>query len=394
MSSDLRQPVRLSLVTPCHNEKACITPFLARITQVFADLPEVTLELVFVNDGSTDSTLKRLREAMSTDSRIVIVDLSRNFGKEAALSAGLEVASGDAVVPLDADLQDPPELIPAMLARWAEGYDVVLAHRANRDTDSWLKRSTAQWFYRLHNIFASVPLPDDVGDFRLMDRRVVEALHLLPESCRFMKGIFAWLGFRTTSIDYVRAPRKAGETKFKAWRLWNFALDGITSFSTVPLRIWTYLGLFCTAVTSLLALRILIRTLFFGVDVPGYASIIVAIVFLGGLQLTGIGILGEYLGRTYLEAKRRPLYIIRTIYRPEPRPAICRVPLPKRYGKLKKRPIPGVPPSVPDAGKALPCARQRRDCGLHYPAAPLPRARSPHDRHVSHVARTSGIRLP
>lgn len=306
---------RLSLVIPCHNEESCITPFLARISQVFAGLPDVTLELVFVNDGSTDSTLERLREAMRADPRILIVDLSRNFGKESALSAGLELASGDAVVPLDADLQDPPELIPDMLAKWREGYEVVLAHRANRDTDSWFKRSTARWFYRLHNRFSSVPLPDDVGDFRLMDRRVVEALRLLPESSRFMKGLFAWLGFRTTSIDYTREPRNSGETKFNAWRLWNFALDGITSFSTVPLRIWTYLGLFCAVAAFLLALHILIRTLIFGVDVPGYASIIVAIAFFGGLQLTGIGIIGEYLGRTYMESKRRPLYIIRDIYR-------------------------------------------------------------------------------
>lgn len=315
MSHDLSGPVKLSLVTPCHNEEACVAPFLARIGQVLAGLPGVELELVFVNDGSTDSTLERLREAQRADPRIVIVDLSRNFGKEAALSAGLATASGDAVIPMDADLQDPPELIPALLARWREGYDVVLAHRANRDTDSWFKRSTAHWFYRLHNRFSSVPLPDDVGDFRLMDRRVVEALGRLPESCRFMKGLFAWLGFRTASVDYVREPRAGGETKFKAWRLWNFALDGITSFSTVPLRIWTYMGLACSAVAFLFALRILVRTLAFGVDVPGYASIIVAIAFFGGLQLTGIGIIGEYLGRTYMEAKRRPLYVIRDIYR-------------------------------------------------------------------------------
>lgn len=308
-------PVKLSLVTPCHNEEDCVAPFLARIDAVLAGLPGVELELVFVNDGSTDTTLELLRQSQERDPRIVIVDLSRNFGKEAALSAGLEVATGDAVIPMDADLQDPPELIPALLARWREGFDVVLAHRANRDTDSWFKRSTARWFYRLHNRFSSVTLPDDVGDFRLMDRRVVEALRRLPESCRFMKGLFAWLGFRTTSIDYVREPRAGGETKFKAWRLWNFALDGITSFSTVPLRIWTYAGLACSAVAFLFALRILVQTVVFGVDVPGYASIIVAIAFFGGLQLTGIGIIGEYLGRTYMEAKRRPLYVIRDIYR-------------------------------------------------------------------------------
>lgn len=314
MHPDRMTPIRLSLVTPCHNEQACISPFLARIGQVFSSSDDVTLELVFVNDGSTDGTLQCLRDCLRTDPRIIIVDLSRNFGKEAALSAGLDTATGDAVVPLDADLQDPPELIPDMLAKWREGYDVVLAHRKNRDADSWAKRSTARWFYRLHNMFSEVALPDNVGDFRLMDRRVVEALRRLPESCRFMKGLFAWLGFRTTSIDYVREARAAGTTKFNTWRLWNFALDGITSFSTVPLRIWTYVGIFCAFLAFLLAMFFLTRTLLFGIDVPGYASIIIVITFLGGLQLTGIGILGEYLGRTYLESKRRPLYVVRNVY--------------------------------------------------------------------------------
>lgn len=314
MRTDRMAPIRLSLVTPCHNEEACISPFLARIRHVFSSSIDVTLELVFVNDGSTDNTLECLRDAMRTDPRIIIVDLSRNFGKEAALSAGLDVATGDAVVPLDADLQDPPELIPDMLAKWREGYDVVLAHRKNRDSDSWAKRSTARWFYRVHNMFSEVALPDNVGDFRLMDSGVVEALRRLPESCRFMKGLFAWIGFRTASIDYAREARAAGTTKFNAWSLWNFALDGITSFSTVPLRIWTYVGVFCAFISFLLALFFLTRTLLFGIDVPGYASIIIAITFLGGLQITGIGILGEYLGRTYRESKRRPLYVVRNVY--------------------------------------------------------------------------------
>lgn len=310
-----RTEIFLSLVIPVFNEEAVIAALLERIEKVFAERREITLEMVFVNDGSDDGTLACLLEKQRNDPRIVIVDLSRNFGKEAALSAGLQTARGGAVVPLDADLQDPPELIPAMLAKWREGYDVVLGRRAQRTTDFWAKRLSARWFYRIHNMFAELKLRENVGDFRLMDRGVVDALNTLPESCRFMKGLFAWAGFRTACIDYIRPARAAGTSKFNAWRLWNFALDGITSFSTAPLRIWTYIGLALAFAAFCFAVSIVLRVLISGVDVPGYASLMTAITFFGGLQLIGIGILGEYLGRTYIESKRRPVFLVRKTYR-------------------------------------------------------------------------------
>lgn len=244
---------------PFYNEEACIPAFLERINDVFSAHDNITLEMVFVNDGSTDTSLALLKKRMRQDRRIIIVDLSRNFGKEAALSAGLKEATGEAVIPLDADLQDPPELILAMIAKWQQGHDVVLARRIRRNEDSWFKRVSARYFYRIHNKFSQPKLPENVGDFRLMDRRVVDALNALPESCRFMKGLFAWVGFRTAYIDYCRPARVSGASKFKAWKLWNFALDGITSFTTAPLRIWTYIGAFFTIVSFLFACFIFLR---------------------------------------------------------------------------------------------------------------------------------------
>ena len=307
-------PAIVSIVAPCFNDAACIQPFIKAVSNVFSGLSAYRAEFVFVDDGSTDDTLQNLLECKKKYP-IIIIELSRNFGKEAALSAGLEAASGSAVIPMDVDLQDPPALIPQMLRKWREGYDVVLAHRENRDTDSFLKRLSAHLFYRVHNHFAEQHLPENVGDFRLMDRKVVDALALLPESNRFMKGLFAWLGFRTATIDYVRSARIAGKSKFRYWKLWNFALDGLTSFSTVYLRIWTYIGCFFAFLAFIYGNIIFWRTIFFGVDLPGYASLLVAIVFFGGLQLIGIGVIGEYLGRTYIEAKRRPTYLIRHIYK-------------------------------------------------------------------------------
>jgi glycosyltransferase involved in cell wall biosynthesis len=307
-------PVRLSLVIPVFDEEEAIEPFLERVERVFAPYPAVELELVFVNDGSADGTLEKLLARQRTDPRIRVVDLSRNFGKEAALTAGLHAARGQAVVPIDVDLQDPPEVILEMLARWREGYEVVLGRRANRESDAWAKRSSAAWFYRVHNQIANPKLPENVGDFRLVDRCVVEALKELPESRRFMKGLFAWIGFRTTCVDYTRPRRVAGTTKFNGWRLWNFALEGLTSFSTDLLRIWTYLGMVVSTASMLWAAFIVVRVLVHGVDVPGYASLVVAVTFLGGLQLTGIGVIGEYLGRTYIESKRRPIFVVRCVY--------------------------------------------------------------------------------
>ena len=319
LGSDPKNPdspddLTLSLVVPVFNEAETVELFIAEINKVFEDQPSVHLEIVFINDGSTDSTLEQLLNCQADDDRIKIVDLSRNFGKEAALTAGLQTAQGQVVVPIDVDLQDPPELILQMIAKWREGFEVVLGRRANRDSDTWAKRTSANWFYRLHNKMADPQLPENVGDFRLMDRCVIEALKELPESRRFMKGLFAWVGFRTAYVDYSRLERVAGTSKFNGWRLWNFALEGVTSFSTDPLRIWTYLGFAVSFLSFLFASFIALRVLFIGADVPGYASLIVAITFLGGLQLMGIGVIGEYLGRTYLESKRRPVYLIRRVY--------------------------------------------------------------------------------
>lgn len=308
--------VKLSLVIPCCNEEAAIPVFLARIDEILSPCGDIVPELVFVNDGSTDGTLEILLASAGRRKDVIVVDLSRNFGKEAAMTAGLREASGDVVVPIDVDLQDPPELVLEMLALWREGFEVVLAHRSRRDSDGFWKRVTAKWFYRVHNAFADQKIPENVGDFRLMDRKVVDAVNAMTESCRFMKGIFSWVGFRTACVHYERPERSAGEGKFNFRRLWNFALDGITGFSTIPLRMWTYFGFAVSLASFLYALVILFRVLIRGVDVPGYASLFVAIVFFGGVQLIGIGILGEYLGRNYMETKRRPIYIVRKVHAP------------------------------------------------------------------------------
>lgn len=304
----------LSLVVPVFNEVETVSLFLERVTQVFEKIPSINLDIVFVNDGSSDNTLKRLLELQQGNTTIRIVDLSRNFGKEAALTAGLKAAAGQVVVPIDVDLQDPPELILNMLEKWREGFDVVLGKRSSRDSDSWAKKQSANWFYRIHNKIATPEIPENVGDFRLMDRVVVDALNELPESCRFMKGLFAWVGFRTATVEYARPERIAGTTKFNGWRLWNFALEGLTSFSTDPLRIWTYLGGVIALSSFVFAIFIVLRSLIQGIDLPGYASVIVSVTFLGGLQLIGIGVIGEYLGRAYIESKRRPIYLVRSIY--------------------------------------------------------------------------------
>lgn len=315
---ELRErPTRVSLVVPVYNEEETIDLFVDRVKSVFSKTTDIRVDIVFVNDGSTDGTLPLLIARQQYDDNIRVVDLSRNFGKEAALTAGIYVATGDAVVPIDVDLQDPPELIVDMIARWREGFDVVVARRASRDADGWSKRTSARWFYWIHNKISEPTIPENVGDYRLMDRCVVEALKELPESRRFMKGLFAWVGFRTTHVDYVREPRTAGTSKFHGWRLWNFALEGITSFSTEPLRIWTYVGVAVSVISFTFAVVIATRVILYGVDVPGYASLMVAVMFLGGLQLIGIGIIGEYLGRTYIEAKRRPSFLIRRIYHRE-----------------------------------------------------------------------------
>lgn len=304
----------ITLVVPFYNEEDGIGYFFDRIDRVLSEIDGYSFEILCINDGSKDRTLKLLLEKKSQDSRVKIIDFSRNFGKESALSAGVDYASGDGVIPMDADLQDPPELLKEMIKRWEDGADVVLAKRANRDSDSFMKRFSAQAFYRIHNKLADYPIPENIGDFRLMDRRVVEALKLLPERRRFMKGLFSWVGFKESVIEYTRESRVAGSSKFNGWKLWNFALEGITSFSTAPLRIWAYIGLFISFVSFIYGSFIVIRTIIFGVDLPGYASIFSAVLFLGGIQLIGIGIIGEYIGRIYTETKQRPNYIVDKVY--------------------------------------------------------------------------------
>ena len=299
---EARGDYSISLVVPMYNEEAVCNDFFARTIPI---LERVTpyYEIICVNDGSHDSTLVLLKTFRAGNDRIKVVNLTRNFGKEAALTAGINYAGGDCVVPLDADLQDPPELIPELVAKWREGYDVVLAVRSDRSSDSFVKRLTANLFYRFMRRISDIGIPSNTGDFRLMDRKVVKALKTLPERTRFMKGLFAWLGFTQIAVPDMRPPRTAGTTKWHYWKLWNFALEGIFSFTTLPLRVWTYLGLVASFFGLTYMSIIIIRTLFFGVDVPGYASLLVTILFFSGLQMIGMGILGEYLGQGVYRVK-------------------------------------------------------------------------------------------
>jgi glycosyltransferase involved in cell wall biosynthesis len=307
----------ISIVTPFYNEDNNVEPYYKAINTISKQL-SVNFELICVDDGSTDNTLTILTSLSKLDPRITILELSRNFGKEAALTAGIEYAKGDAVIPIDGDLQDPPELIHQMTEKWLAGADTVLARRVDRSSDSYLKRRSAELFYRFHNRIADVQIPENVGDYRLMDRQVVDALLALPERQRFMKGIFAWVGFKVEYVDYIRKERAHGESKFSGISLWRLALEGITSFSTSPLKIWTYIGALGTLFASIYGATIVTKTLILGIDVPGYASLLVAILFIGSIQLVGIGVLGEYIGRIYIESKQRPNYIIRKHHHYEP----------------------------------------------------------------------------
>ena len=299
----------ISIVCPCYNEEAVLSIFMERISVVLSETG-YDYEVILINDGSKDDTLNVMESLRAEDSQVRTVNLSRNFGKEAALTAGLDLARGEVIIPIDADLQDPPELIHDFLREWKKGYDVVVAKRVDRSTDSWAKKLSAELFYKFHNAVANVEIPENVGDFRLINRRVLQAIQLLPENQRFMKGIFSWVGFKTSVVEYKRESREAGETSFNGWKLWNFALDGITSFSTAPLRIWLYVGSVISAFAFIYLSITIIKTLIFGIDSPGYASLITVILFLGGVQLIGIGVLGEYVGRLYMESKRRPSYIV------------------------------------------------------------------------------------
>ena len=341
----------ISIVVPFFNEGTGVDIFYSALQRGLTGL-DYRFEVICVDDGSTDDTLERLLELAHANPAFRIIELSRNFGKEAALTAGLDAASGQAVVPMDADLQDPPFLIHQLVDKWEAGADVVLARRANRITDGLFKRKTAEWFYRIHNCVADISIPQNVGDFRLMDRRVVEALKRLPERQRFMKGLFSWIGFRTAYVDYDRAHRAVGATKFPGWKLWNFAIEGFTSFSTTPLRIWTYVGFVGATLTALYASAILIRTLFWGVDVPGYASLLIAILFFGSLQLISLGLLGEYIGRIYVESKQRPIYIVRREYGLPKLAEITR-------SKVRGRPLANVGRWAPRPQRAQPLQARR-----------------------------------
>jgi polyisoprenyl-phosphate glycosyltransferase len=299
----------ISILVPVYNESPNIMEFYFRITRVL-NKTGYGYELIFINDGSNDDTLDKLYGLRDKDQRIKIIDLSRNFGKEIALTAGLDHCRGEAVIPIDADLQDPPEVIPELIAKWEEGYDVVYATRTRRDGDSRMKKITAHLFYRFIKKLTPIPIPKDTGDFRLMSRKVVDALKELREHHRFMKGLFSWVGFRQTNVVYRREPRYAGKTKFNYWKLWNFAVEGITSFSFLPLQLATYIGFGISLLAIAFAIYLFVSTLINGNPVPGYPSLMVAILFFGGVQLMTMGVIGEYVGRIYDESKRRPLYFV------------------------------------------------------------------------------------
>ena len=301
---------KLSVIVPVHNESAVLHEFHSQMSQVMEDTG-CPYEILYIDDGSTDDSLELLTGLRAADERVAILELSRNFGKEVALSAGLDHASGDAIIIIDSDLQDPPELVHTFLREWRAGYDVVYGKRIDRRGESRTKILTAKWFYRVLNYLSDVEIPADVGDFRLLSRRAVDALLSLPERHRYMKGLYAWIGFPQKAIPYVREPREAGQTKWNYWRLWNFALEGITSFSDVPLKIATYVGVVTSGVAIVYGLFLFIRTLIWGNPVPGYPSLIIVMLFLGGVQLICLGIIGEYLARTYQETKSRSLYFLK-----------------------------------------------------------------------------------
>jgi len=299
----------LSIVVPVYNEEAVLREFHGRLAAVLDGI-DADAEVIYVNDGSDDGTMALLTELHRDDARVVVIDLSRNFGKEAAMSAGLDAANGDAVVVIDADLQDPPELIPDMIRAWRGGHDAVLMRRRSRLRESWLKKTTARLFYQAIGRIGSVDIPEDVGDFRLLSRRAASALRGMRERARFMKGMFAWIGFPSVEIQYDREGRFAGATSWNYWRLWNFALEGITSFSAVPLKLASYAGLLTALGAFCYGAKVIAWTLLYGDPVAGYPTLIVVVLFLGGLQLMALGIIGEYLARMFVEVKQRPLYLV------------------------------------------------------------------------------------
>ncbi|EIP0481511.1 glycosyltransferase family 2 protein [Escherichia coli] len=302
--------MKISLVVPVFNEEATI-PIFYKTVREFEGLKDHEVEIVFINDGSSDSTESIINALAVSDKLVVPLSFTRNFGKEPALFAGLDNATGEAVIPIDVDLQDPIDVIPHLIQKWQDGADMVLAKRTDRSTDGRLKRKSAEWFYKLHNKISNPKIEENVGDFRLMSREVVENIKLLPERNLFMKGVLSWVGGKIDVVEYARAERVAGDSKFNGWKLWNLALEGITSFSTFPLRMWTYIGLAVASLSFIYGAWMILDKLLFGNSVPGYPSLLVSILFLGGIQLIGIGVLGEYIGRIYIETKKRPKYILK-----------------------------------------------------------------------------------
>ncbi len=302
-------PVVLSIVAPAYNEERNIAAFLQALLPILEKIGE-PFEVLFVNDGSRDNTLGLLAAASATDARIKVVSLARNFGKDVALSAGLAHAAGAAVIPIDCDLQHPPELIVEMVARWRAGADMVLGVREKRDEEGFFRRSASRLYYRMMKMMTSVEIPPNAGDFRLIDRKIVDVINKMPERCRFMKGIFAWPGFKAETVTFQASLRAAGNTRWSFFKLWSFALDGLFSFSTAPLKVWTYIGLACAAGAFIYLIQLLIEKLVFGIDAPGYASLLVVILFFNGLAMLSNGIQGEYLARIFDEVKGRPLYVV------------------------------------------------------------------------------------
>lgn len=307
---------RLTLVIAAHNEALALPLLHPRLRAVLDGLEGIEGRIVYVDDGSTDATWQVMQALAADDDSVGVLRLSRNFGKEAALTAGLDRVEGGAAMILDADGQDPPELIPEFVALWRQGYDNIYGTRQERDGETWLKRSTSSAFYRVIGRLSKTPIPADTGDFRLLSPRALEALGQLRERHRFMKGLFGWVGFRRKALPYHRHARMVGDTKFGFWKLWNFALEGITSFSTVPLRAATYLGLLTASVAFVFGAWVVVKAALYGDRVAGYPTMMAVILFLGGVQLIALGLIGEYLGRLYEESKQRPLYLVDTWHAP------------------------------------------------------------------------------
>ena len=302
----------ISLVVPVYNESGVIQLFIDQVDLILKKI-DYKYEIIFIDDGSTDNTSLELENIYKSYENIRVIKFSRNFGKEAAISAGIDYSNGDALIPIDVDMQDPPELIVDFIHQWQAGYDVVYGIREDRALDNIGKRITSRFFYSIFNKISKTKIPYNVGDYRLIDRKVINVIKMLPERNRFMKGLFSWVGFKSIGIPYKRPERSSGKTKWNYWKLWNFSIDGITGFSTAPLKIWTYIGGVISIISFFYALLLIIKVTISGIEVPGYTSTLVAILFLGGLQLLVLGIYGEYLGRIYEESKSRPIYVLDSI---------------------------------------------------------------------------------